>query len=404
MELQILHNLFDKSVFDEYNDCITEKQFINGRVSAPYKILTELRAYYNQYDDPISPDALRTIHEVKMGGYSEKERERILQAYEDVKEEHMSDNVKALFREFKLSNIRADIQEALDEGKDDKAMELMASLKEAETEEEELFTTMDIVEIINENSGEGLEAFLPPLRTYLPRLTFGTGQLILARSNAGKSSFLCPQGIHVARGGGKVLHLALSEDGQEELVIRYIQAAYKCTEEYIRANLEKARDKFFKDFGDSLRIFNSTTCSPAEIEKRIEAFKPSLVIYDQYQKVTVGGAHKLSTPEQRTKAASVIKDLAIKHRHHYICATQADKDSGWIVTDLNVDQAKTGAVGEFKVIIGLGKEQDDRLRTINIDGKNKQAFMRNINIAKNKGKMGMFTAYLAPETCEWLVL
>lgn len=402
MELQIVKALFDKQTYDTYSEQITEKQFEGGRTSAIYKVLTVLRDYYNKFEQPITPSALKKIHEIKLQGSSEKERERILNAYEDIELEEGEENATALFEEFKLSNIRLAVQAALDDNDDEKAQALMEELNQVQTEDDNEITGMNLQELMEDSTTEGLEVFLPKLKEFIPTLTFGTGQLIVARSNSGKTSYLVNQALCVAKRGARVLHLALSEDGERELKTRYINAAYKVPDIYVEQNVTKAQEKFIADYGDRLGFFVGSTTHIKSLEQKIKEFKPDLVIYDQYQKVLTSEANKLSTPEQRTKAASVIKDMAIKYKHHYICATQADKDAKWVVTALNVDQAKTGAVGEFKIIIGLGAEGDDRLRTIIHEGKQKQALLRNINVAKNKGKMGMFSTYLCPETAEWV--
>lgn len=399
METQIVKALLNREAFDKYNASMKPDWFSNGKRSPAWKVYSFLKEYYAKYESEIKIDELCLLHKTRIQGLSVKEQEAILEVYADMLLDEDTTVVDELFKGFRDENYRIAAQEAILEGDTEKAKALLEELQQEEAEEEDLFSSLDIVEVVENSSGEGLECFMPALREYIPRLTFGTGALIVARSNAGKTSFLCPQALHVADGGGRVMHFALSEDGEEELLIRYIMAAYNCTEEYIRDNLVRARDKFLLDYGDQLRIFNTGTCHHAELEKRIAAFEPTFVIYDQYQKVMTSDAKNLSTPEQRTKAASVIKDLSIKHGHHYWCATQADKDAKWIVTDLNVDNAKTGVVGEFKTIIGLGKEDEDHLRNIG----DHMALKRNINIAKNKGKMGMFTAHLVPDKCLWKV-
>lgn len=396
--------MFNKDTLLANIDSIKPEMFNRDRQSKFWHVLNVIREYYDQNEEKLSLEACKLIHHTKLRGANEKERERILGAYEELADVEVGEEVEAIFKQFKTTNLVFDIQQALDDDDMEEYDKLTAEfdiLRTGGSMKDNLFTSMSLQEIVEQDDSDGMTWWLEGMREFCPKLTRGTGTLVVARSNAGKTSFLCPEAIHLMRQGFDVIHCALSEDGEEELLIRYIQAAYNVTEDVIMQHLGRFDEKFKEDFGENLRILNTGTMHISEIEKRVKAFTPDLLVVDQYQKVLTKVNQSANTAEQRTKSAEAIKDLSKKYNFHYLCATQADKDAGWVVTDLNIDNAKTGVVGDFKVIIGLGKQDDDRYRSIDIKGKTHRALSRNVNIAKNKGKMGAFTTYLFPETCEW---
>lgn len=223
------------------------------------------------------------------------------------------------------------------------------------------------------------------------------------------TSFIIPQTDKLLTSGYNVLHVCLSEDGREELAIRYAMGAFKCTQERVLRDKPKTTQALNDRYEGRLRIINTGRMSAREIEaeferlKKEENFVPDLVVYDQYQKMFVKTNSSANTAEVRTEVSQRIKDFANKFGHHALCATQADQSSGWTVTEMNVDGSKTGVVGEFKTIIGLGKEDDDRPKVfLDKEGKQCEGLKRNVNVAKNKGKLGMFTAYLVADKCHWI--
>ena len=399
MENKIISALFNHDVFSEYSCYITPELFSGGRHSQHYVVFSQLSEYYNKHKETITPEELKVIHEVRLAGMSEVERTRILDVYTNLTPVEYA-SVRELFTEFKRNDLKYQIEEALADDNIDKASIIMDKLNTLGVEEEEdgLFSSRSLLDVLNRSDAAGMEWFLPPLSEALPRITKGTGALVVARPNTGKTSFIVKQVLSCAKNGARVLHCSLSEDGEEELLIRYLNAHYKVDDGTILGDRETWAAKLDEIYPDTLRFWNTGLETKASLEARIRAFKPDLVVVDQYQKLLVG---KDSSPvENRTKSAEAIKDLAKKYGFFYLCATQADKESTEFITELNIDQNKTGVIGDFKVGIGIGKWKSDRP----VDFNGEQRLRRKINIFKNKGRMGWFDVNLAPETAQWYLV
>lgn len=371
--------------------------------------------YYDRYNDPLDVMSLKNIHLAQMAGEDTKSRDKMEKAYDEVEKAQISDGIDALFKTFRITDLRFKVEEFMDESKFTDAQNALEEIAAIEAEgdgvvheNESIYMELDLEALVTADDANAMRWFMPKLDEIAGVLTKGTSTLILARSNAGKTSFIVPEVVSLLAQGFKGVHVCLSEDGREELAIRYAMGAFRCTQEQALRDKARTTEALSKLFDNNLKIINTGRMSARDIEKEYErmekeeGFVPDFAVYDQYQKMFVKANSSANTAEVRTEVAQKIKDMAAKFGHHAICATQADQSSGWTVTEMNVDGSKTGVVGEFKTIIGLGKEDDDRPKSfLDSEGKTCEGLKRNVNVAKNKGKLGAFEAYLVADKCYW---
>lgn len=413
MEAQIIKAMLAKATYEEFRTHITADMFLKGKRSPFYKMLVEIDLYFEQNQEDLTVETLKILHIARMQGLDENIRKKVVEKYHDVSEASLEGGIDVLFKTFRITDLRFKAEELMDEGKYSEARRVLDDIAILDSnmtvhEDESLYMNLDLEEHVTIDDETSMQWFLPSLKELTGALTKGTTTLILARSNAGKTSFIVPQVDSLLTQGYRGIHFALSEDGREELAIRYAMGAFHVKQSDVLKDKAYTTKKLAERYEGRLKIINTGRMSAREIEKEFErlrdeeGFVPDFAVYDQYQKMFVKTNSSANTAEVRTEISAKIKDMGNKFDHHAICATQADQNSGWTVTEMNVDGSKTGVVGEFKTIIGIGKQDDDRPKLfVDSEGKEQYGLYRNINVAKNKGKLGSFRVFLVADKCYW---
>jgi len=155
-------------------------------------------------------------------------------------------------------------------------------------------------------------------------------------------------------------------------MIRIYQAYFGVTLDVLMANVGKFKKAFNEQVGERFQLYDSATISRREVEKVVQRVQPSIVIYDQIDKIKGFNADRedlrLGTIYQWAR------ELA-KGSHAAIGVCQADGTAEGVryLTMEHVANAKTAKQAEADWILGIGKVHDDNLQKV-----------RYLNISKNK--------------------
>ena len=248
------------------------------------------------------------------------------------------------------------------------------------TQEEFEFVSDDIEQLLVETfRKKGLRWRLNTLNQMLGSLRGGDFGFIFARPETGKTTFLASETTFMAEQlseeAGPIVWLNNEEKGSK-VKIRCYQAALGASLAAINSNPVAARNAYMQRTKGKHMILNPTgSISKTMVERICKQYKPSLLIFDQIDKI-VG----FEADREDLKLGYMYqwaRELAKEHDCAVIGVCQADgsgEGQKWLTMG-NVANAKTAKQAEADWIVGIGKVADvgyENLRYLNAS-KNKLA-------------------------------
>lgn len=226
----------------------------------------------------------------------------------------------------------------------------------------------------------------------LGSLRGGDFGFIFARPETGKTTFLASETTFMAEQlseeDGPILWLNNEEKGSK-VKIRCYQASLGATLAAINSNPSAAKNAYLKKTKGKHMIYNPKgAIHKATVEKLCRRYKPSLIIFDQIDKI-VG----FEADREDLKLGAMYqwaRDLAKEFDCPIIGVCQADgsgENQKWLNMN-NVSSAKTSKQAEADWILGVGKIHDagyENLRFFNAS-KNKLSGDEDTDPALRHGK------------------
>lgn len=256
------------------------------------------------------------------------------------------------------------------------------NLKVLETPEGELcdssnevddFVSDDLVEIINSSRNmEGLRWRLDSLNKRLGSLRQGNFGFVFARPETGKTTFLSSEVSFMASQAERPILWFNNEQVGTEVMLRFYQSALGLDQVNLIRDLEGNRKKFHETTKGNLKLVDSASISWRQIEKMCEKHKPSLVVFDQIDKIK---GFDNDREDLRLGAIYIWARELAKAYCPVIGVCQSDgsgEGQRWL-SMANVANAKTSKQAEADFILGIGKVNDpgyDNLRFLHLS-KNK---------------------------------
>jgi len=225
------------------------------------------------------------------------------------------------------------------------------------------FVTDDIDQLLNETFRQpGLRWRLNTLNQMLGSLRSGDFGFIFARPETGKTTFLASETTYMASQlppeAGPIIWFN-NEEQHGKVRIRCFQAALGATLAQINSHPARAREAFLKATNGKHQLLDTKgPLTKNLIEKVIQKYKPSLVIYDQIDKI-----HGFKADREDLIMGAIYqwaRELAKVYQHAAIGVCQADgsgEGQKWL-TMANVANAKTAKQAEADWILGIGKTND----------------------------------------------
>jgi KaiC/GvpD/RAD55 family RecA-like ATPase len=259
-----------------------------------------------------------------------------------------------------------------------------AVIKMAKFLEEEYVDDLDEIETVSDDlefllsetvQKTGLRWRLNCLNKSLGSLRKGNFGFIFARPETGKTTFLASECSHMLTqlgdDAGPVIWFNNEQVGNE-VMLRVYQGFFGERLETLMANPKKF-NKDFKERGrGKFKLVDDANMDKARVEKICKQLKPSLVIFDQIDKVKGFAADR---EDLRLGAIYVWARELAKQYCPVIGVCQADgsaENQKWLTME-NVSNAKTSKQAEADWILGIGK--------IHAEG---TEHTRYLNISKNK--------------------
>lgn len=278
---------------------------------------------------------------------------------------------EASIEAYELAEGRGDYQQFLDKLDVLKAGE--GELVSSDSNDIDDFVSDDLVEIINASRNTpGLRWRLDSLNKRLGSLRKGNFGFVFARPETGKTTFLSSEVSHMATQVERPILWFNNEQVGTEVMLRFYQSALGLDQINLMRDIEGNRKRFHELTKGNLKLKDSASIHWKQIEKACEKYQPSLVVFDQIDKIK-----GFDNDREDLRLGSIYiwaRELA-KAYCPIIGICQADgsgEGQRWL-TMSNVANAKTSKQAEADWILGVGKVNDagyDNLRFMHLS-KNK---------------------------------
>ena len=354
--------------------------YIKTNFVSLYKLFMVIHSYYEKSDKTSmsKSDLELAYHSSYL--LEDSERNELSDLLDRILELELTEqNVYAYLNAHKQRCIAGEVAKlALDvEDGTAKVEELLNKFNELEHEDTETDeakpVNMDLHEIYESQiQTPGLRWRLNWLNKSLGSLRKGDFGFIFARPETGKTTFLASEMTHmVSQTDGDILWFNNEEQGKK-VAVRCFQALFGLTNKELFDNRENNANEYKQKVGSRIKIYDyEDSSSTSRIESIIKETNPSLIIFDQIDKVRGFKSDRYDL--ELKKLYQWAREMA-KLYAPVIAVSQAGgtgEGKVWLTMD-DVDSSKTAKQGEADWILGIGKEQDN---TSN---------MRYLNISKNK--------------------
>jgi KaiC/GvpD/RAD55 family RecA-like ATPase len=276
---------------------------------------------------------------------------------------------------------------------------------EYEEELDEIETVSDDLEYLLEETVQkpGLRWRLNSLNRSLGSLRKGNFGFLFARPETGKTTFLADQVSFMLEQltdeSGPVIWFNNEQVGNE-VMLRVHQAKFGVKLEQLMSNPRKYSESWKTEVRGRFKLVDDANIDKAKVEKICKQLKPSLVIFDQIDKIKGFAADR---EDLRLGAIYVWARELAKMYCPVIGVCQADgqaENVKWLTME-HVSNAKTSKQAEADWILGIGK--------IHAEGAD---YSRYLNISKNKllgdpdtvadFRHGRFETYIEPQIARYV--
>jgi replicative DNA helicase len=239
--------------------------------------------------------------------------------------------------------------------------------------------TNKITEIISRQQDEdGLHWRLKCLNKSLGPLRKGNFGFVFARPETGKTTFVADQATYMAtqakkQGLGPVVWFN-NEQAGEDVMSRIYTSHFAIDADVIADDPETYEKLYEEQIGSSLILYDKALISQTDVVRLCEKYNPSLIIFDQIDKITGFDADRNDLLLGRIYRWA--RELA-KTYCPVIGICQADgtgENVKWL-TMMHVADAKTSKQAEADFILGIGVDNNES---------GAGTVLRYFNISKNK--------------------
>jgi replicative DNA helicase len=379
-EKDLLLLLLNKSQFHSYIGYI-DQSYIKDVYKELHYVYVALSECHSLTENDLRLDDLQAYFFQK---YPDADKETYLALFKGLSETTLDPSLGvAMLKQIKARKTALNLSEQafkFSSGSNDSALLAKAIHDYSTTLEEAVdqfdFVSTDLDDVLDSSAMQpGLRWRLDFLNKSLGSLRKGDFGFLFARPETGKTTFLASEVSEMLRNlgpsQGPVIWFNNEEVG-DKVMLRMYQAYFGVRLETILSNRRKYRDEFREQVGDKFLLLDNALYDRNIVEGVLKRFNPSLIIYDQIDKIKGFAADR-----DDLRLGSIYqwaRELA-KLYAPSIGVCQADgsaEGQKWLTMD-HVANAKTSKQAEADWILAIGKQH--------VDG---AEFIRYLSICKNK--------------------
>lgn len=387
LESNVLFSLLNKENYTNYRNYLSKKDFSRESL----KVLDVIDEHYRDNEGDLALDDLvnRFFSVHKPDDYYKT-------FFESLRTKQPAESFKALLEAFKQRRIAQNLSATLYEVSEgqrpiSEAFSLLDELRNPVDETKYEFVTDDINDLLdNCLTTPGLKFRLKFLAKAIGSLRKGDFGFIVARPETGKTALLCSEVSHMALQlkdeDGPVIVFNMEDQGKK-VKIRYIQATLGATIHQINQNRERAFAKYRALTKGKLWIYDNASPSRYLVESMCEKYKPSLIVFDQLDKV--GGFNSDREDLRLGQIYIWARELAKRYCPVIgVCQSDGSGEGQEFLTMANISNSKTSKAAEADWILGIGATHEfgsEHLRGLSIL-KNKLIQDQETNETERHGK------------------
>jgi len=364
-ELSIIKHLLDYSVWESYKDRLKLSDLTKD-IQPVYSVLDNFHRQ-NENKTSLSTSDLANL----LFASSAKDKDYYAGVLEQLDKLEVSEDttlklIQSILAHKKLKEISLAAYDVTEGKLEPEKMKQLLEDYLQQTEEQEKGETFDFIsddleELAHDTIKKpGLRWRLTALNQMLGSLRKGDFGFIFARPETGKTTFLASETTHMSEqltdADGPVIWFNNEEQGNK-VKLRCYQAALGLNMTQLFSNLAGNRDAYMAKTKGKHKIFDAGIIHKSTVEQVCKQFKPSLVIFDQIDKIT--GFNNDREDLRLGQIYQWARELAKEHCP-VIAVCQADgtgEGQKWL-TMANVANAKTSKQAEADWIVGIGKIAD----------------------------------------------
>jgi hypothetical protein len=374
-ELPLLKLLLDRATYSEYRQYLNEKDF-----SAEIKpILVAIDRWYKfEERDPTLEDIAAVTF---ARGVAEKQKEYLKTVFQTMAALNTDDSAQKLIERLKQEQVCKELslkayEASLGKASIEEVSNLAAKLTTSESLIKIDYVTDDIEAIIeNHIKTPGLRWRLGCLNRSLGSLRPGDFGFVFARPETGKTTFLSSEATFMAEQlqdeAGPILWCNNEEAG-EDVKFRNYLSALGATKDQLLKHPARAREAYKNKIKDKILLYDSAATSRHTVESLGEREKPSLLIFDQIDKIQgfkgdrkdleLGAVYQWARELSKTYCPVI-----------GVCQADGTAEGVRYLNMVHVAEAKTAKQAEADWILGIGKTYEQGFE-----------YSRFLNICKNK--------------------
>jgi hypothetical protein len=223
---------------------------------------------------------------------------------------------------------------------------------------EDIFVTDDLYKLHAARQKQGLRWRLKSLNTMLGSIRKGHFGFVIARPEAGKTTFVADQGTFMAEQAEAPVAWFNNEQEGMEVMTRCHQAALGITQRDLFADLEGNKRKYEEKLKGRIKIVDDAYISRQKIERIVEELKPSLIIIDQIDKVKGFSDDRYDLEMKQIYAWGRELSKAYAPVIGLCQAGGTGENKKWLSMN-DVDSSKTAKQGEADWILAIGRTDDN---------------------------------------------
>lgn len=250
---------------------------------------------------------------------------------------------------------------------------LAASLNDVQQEVEDEYVTDDLGALLDSTfKTPGLRWRLKTLNQMLGSLRKGDFGFIFKRPETGGTTLLASEVTYMAGQSDRPILWVNNEEQGSKVKLRCYEAYFGQTLKDLSKDWEFYKKEYQSKLGGRIKLFDRAFTHRKDVERLCKAENPSLIIFDQIDKIKGFEGDRYDLEMKATYQWS--RELAKMYGPVIgICQAGATAENKqWLTMD-DVDSSKTAKQGEADWMLGIGKQHKEGMENV-----------RYFNVVKNK--------------------
>ena len=369
-ELYVLKLFLFPELYKKYNGFLRHG-FVRDNSKLLGSVFQSVGTFYDTYpEESLKPSDLQVWYLSLYPALPKAEKDLLAKLCEnlgkievnlDIAEEY----IKAHIQQAKATELAlAALEVSQGKGSYDKLRKLATELEVPDEATKDEFITDDLGQLLDQTfRTPGLRWRLKTLNQMLGSLRKGDFGFIFKRPETGGTTLLASETTHMAtQASGPILWINNEEQGSK--------VKLRCYEAYFGQplkNLVKDWQFYTKEYsskmGGKIRLFDKAYIHRKDVDRLCQAEKPSLIIFDQIDKIKGFDADRNDLELKATYQWA--RELAKEYGPVIgVCQAGATAENKqWLSMD-DVDSSKTAKQGEADWMLGIGKQHKEGMENV----------------------------------------